>query len=301
MKMKGKKSYLLKSFLGVGIVVCVLLASIVFFAATYRTANSSRTKYVLADINNPKEKAFVIVTPSYNNKEWCKRNLESILSQDYSNYRLIYIDDASTDGTGEIAREHIEKHKQSERTLFIQNKERIGALANFYQAIAHCDPREIVVEVDGDDWLANTQVLAYLNEVYQDPEVWVTYGQFVIYPTGQQGWAAAVPQNISKRNAVREYRWLTTHLRTYYAGLFQKIEKQDLIYTGDFFPMSGDLARMFPIVEMAGSHCRYIPKVLYVYNIASPLNDHTKNRELQQNLEMIIRTKKRYQAIQNLW
>ena len=295
--MKRTNAYLLKSFLGVGIVVCVLLASILFFAATRRTAKNSHTKYVSADVNNPKEKAFVIVTPSYNNKEWCKRNLESILSQEYSNYRLIYIDDASTDGTGALAREYIEQCKQSERTLFIQNKESIGALANFYQAIAQCDPREIVVEVDGDDWLANTQILAYLNEVYQDPEVWVTYGQFVLYPTGQQGWAATVPQNIYKR----KYRWLTTHLRTYYAGLFHKIKKQDLIYAGDFFSMSGDLARMFPIVEMAGSHSRYISEVLYVYNIASPLNDHTKNRKLQENLEMIIRTKKRYQAIQNPW
>ena len=40
---------------------------------------------------------FTIITPSYNNVEWVEFNLASVLNQTYSNYRVMYIDDASTD------------------------------------------------------------------------------------------------------------------------------------------------------------------------------------------------------------
>jgi len=40
--------------------------------------------------------------------------------------------------------------------------------------------------------------------------------------------------------------------------------------------MAGDLAYMWPIVEMAGNHSRFISEVLYVYNVVTPLNDIKK-------------------------
>lgn len=255
----------------------------------------------LTDINNPKEKPFVIVIPSYNNKEWCTRNLESVFSQEYSNFRLIYIDDASSDSTYDLVKEYTEKSGQIERVTLIHNKTRLGALANYYHAIWSCDPREIIVELDGDDWLANSQVLATLNKAYQNPDVWVTYGQFIVYPEGGIGWVSEVPQNIVSRNAFREYRWLTTHLRTYYAALFQKIEKQDFLLDGEFFSMAGDLARMFPIIEMAGRHSHCISDILYVYNIATSINDHVKDPVKQERIGVIIRGKKRYHPIDKLW
>ena len=45
----------------------------------------------------------VIVIASYNNERWVEENLKSVFMQDYSNYRVIYIDDASTDGTADLA------------------------------------------------------------------------------------------------------------------------------------------------------------------------------------------------------
>jgi len=47
-------------------------------------------------------KSLVVVIPSFNNARWCRRNLESVLDQAYPLYRVIYIDDASTDGTPDL-------------------------------------------------------------------------------------------------------------------------------------------------------------------------------------------------------
>ena len=43
------------------------------------------------------EKPFVVVIPSYNNTKYCEQNLLSVLGQEYTNFRVIYLEDASTD------------------------------------------------------------------------------------------------------------------------------------------------------------------------------------------------------------
>ena len=41
------------------------------------------------------EKLIVIVTPSYNNRDWWEWNLKSLIMQDYHNYYIIITDDCS--------------------------------------------------------------------------------------------------------------------------------------------------------------------------------------------------------------
>lgn len=249
----------------------------------------------------PDEKAFVIVIPSYNNKEWYKLNLDSVLSQDYHNYRVIYIDDVSPDGTGKLVQEYLKEKDKTHLVTLIQNEKRSLALANIYKAIWTCDPQEIIVTVDGDDWLANDRVLSYLNTVYSDPDVWTTYGQFTYYPQGTLGCAKQIPQDVIRRNGVRQYPGGPTHLRTFYAGLFQKIQKEDFLHNGDFYPMAWDVAFLLPIIEMAGVHSRFIPDVLYVYNTSTMMHDHVVNSGLQSELDALIRKKNKYLPLDTLF
>ncbi len=243
------------------------------------------------------QKPFVIVIPSYNNAQWYFYNLSSACAQNYDNFRIIYVDDASTDGTGDYVQKYIQENQLQQRVSLIKNQERCGALSNIYKAVWSCSPDEIIVTLDGDDWLAHTHVLEKLNAVYADREVWLTYGQFAWYPHGHLGFAREVPQEILRTNRIRDYDWVTTHLRTFYAGLFQKVKREDLLYNGEFFPMAWDLAFMWPMVEMAGVHTRFIPDVLYVYNFATPLNDSKVNADLQRTLTWILRLKERYQPL----
>ena len=113
----------------------------------------------------PNEKPMVVVVPSYNNIRWCKKNLRSILNQNYGNYRVIYIDDASVDGTSEAVKKIVRARHAEPLVQLIVNKERLGALANLYHAIYSCKDDEIIVTVDGDDWLKHNDVLKNLNTV----------------------------------------------------------------------------------------------------------------------------------------
>ena len=254
-----------------------------------------------SNANSPlHEKGITIIIPSYNNASWYQYNLESVLQQEYENYRAIYLDDASEDNTGALVKEYLAKNDSAHRVQFIQNKQRSGALANIYAAVWMCAPSEIIITLDGDDWLAHDCVLKKINEVYSNSDVWMTYGQYISYPDDGGYGAQALPQWVIENASYRSYDWVTTHLRTFYAGLFQNIKKEDLLYEDKFFSVAWDLGFMFPLLEMSAAHCRYIPEVLYVYNTANPLNDNKHHKELQLMLEKFIRKKQKYSPVEKL-
>jgi Glycosyl transferase family 2 len=244
------------------------------------------------------EKSFVIVTTSYKNKDWYKRNLDSIFNQNYTNYRIIYIDDRSPDCTGQLVKEYTQLMQKEDKLTLIINQKNVGALENIYNAVHSCKKYEIVLLVDGDDSLAHNDVLKHLNMVYQDPNVWLTYGQFEWFPAHIPGFVFQVPQWVIEQNGIRDYRWITSHLRTFYAGLFHKIKKEDLLYENSFYPMAWDLGIMYPMVEMAGYHIRFINEILYSYNTANAINDNKKNLDLQSKIDSFIRKKERYKPLE---
>ena len=132
------------------------------------------------------EKPIVVIVPSYNNILWYQKNLDSVVAQTYSNYRVIYIDDCSTDGTGAAVMDYIKQRNLHDKIVFVQNYTRRGAMYNHYQGAHACPDHAIVVTVDGDDWFpdGDTKLLDRVNAAYQDLNVWMTYGQFQEHPTG---------------------------------------------------------------------------------------------------------------------
>ena len=239
------------------------------------------------------EKLIIVVTASYNNKAICKKNLYSLFSQEYDHWKMIYIDDCSTDGTADLVHSFINEHKQENRVTLIRNTTRNGHLSNQYHAIHSCPKDAIIFILDGDDWLAAPWTLAYINEIYQTKDVWLTYGQFIYSSSHYIGYGLPIPRDLWTKNSIRSLSWVFSHPRTFYAGLFQQIALEDLFYNGDFFPVCADLAAMFPMVEMAGpDHVQFIDSILYVYNNNDP--SHRCDANLQDKLGNIIRSKEPY-------
>lgn len=246
---------------------------------------------------------FVFIIPSYNNIKWYKNNLHSIFEQEktYTNWRVIYIDDCSKDGTGSAVLNYVKECGFEHKVTVQHNEINRGALANIYYAVHSCQDDEIVVLVDGDDWLnQRCPVLKILNDAYQDENVWMTYGQYTEYPSKVLGLCAKLPWEVIEWNAHRKYRWVTSHLRTFYAGLFKRINKEDLLYEDDFYPMTWDLAIMFPMLEMAGHHIKFITDILYIYNLDNPLNDWRKDYRLVVKLHNLIRQQQPYEPLKEL-
>jgi len=245
------------------------------------------------------EKPMVIIIPSYNNIEWYKKNLYSALSQNYSNFRIIYIDDNSCDGTTKAVEEYLKKNDKNRRTEHLHNTTRLGAMENLYHAIHSCDDHEIAVLLDGDDWLSHKNVLKQLNEIYSSRQIWFTHGTFIDYPMGNVSWCEPYPPEVIAQKSFRKFK-CPSHLRTFYAWLFKKIQLEDFLYEGDFIKMAWDMAIMYPLSEMAGERHYFIRETNYVYNMANPINDNKVDPDLQNFLDRLIRNRPVYERLEAL-
>lgn len=270
-------------------------------------------------------KPFVIVVPSYNNTKWLWMNLHSILNQDYENYRIIYIDDHSPDGTGEVVRDYLnnrdvdfqdiefddggldykqiiakfneEVNREYHFVTLVRNQNRCGALENIVRAVYSCLDDEIIATIDGDDWTPDNQVLNILNDAYEE-DVWLTHGTLIHYPTNTVDWSEPVPEEYIKTNTFRKFK-CPSHLRTFYAWLFKAVKMEDLRYKGQFFPMTWDMAMMYPMIEMCGERHAFISDVIYCYNIANQINDNKVNPQLQNDLDKYIRSLPPYKKLES--
>ena len=257
------------------------------------------------------ELPFVIVVCSYNNDQWSENTLTSIFTQEYKNFRVIIVDDCSSDNNCEVIQQCIDKHNFADRVTFVKNEQRRRKLFNLYRVLYECDDNEIVLMVDGDDWLIDTQVLSFFNNIYSDENIWFTYGQYRNVPASQaiqwghkeMGYCRPVPKHIQRQQAYRYYSFIYMHPRTFRAWLFKLVKLEDLIadkiegFEGDFYPASNDVAMYFPMVEMAHTHIKFISDILYIRNLYSEIVGFKVDRRLQTTSAREIRKKSCYPVL----
>ena len=247
---------------------------------------------------------FTIIVDSCNHEDWIEKCLNTCLTQKYDNYEVILMDAKSDDKTFEIAKRYASDFKNFK---VYQNEVRLPQVANFLLLTELSIPGTICVSIDSDDWLKHSQVLAELNDVYNSGDVWMTYGLYVEYkgnnePLRDVTWHyKSYPDDVIKNNSFREYAWLASHLRTWRRELLLKIKQEDLkLWNKEWLDTTGDQAIMLPMLEMAAERSRYVSKPNYVYNTSNVDRDSAKNEKRQVELEKYIRTKKKYQRIDNI-
>jgi hypothetical protein len=187
--------------------------------------------------------------------------------------------------------------KNDPRFIIIENKVKMFQPGNYDQVIRNNDKisdNEVCVELDGDDWFSDQEVLQRIANVYQNNFIWLANGSFQ-YQDGRSGFA----QKPSTWKSIRKQDFTLTHIRTWRAFLWRKILLDDLKdANGQYYDVAGDLAFMFPMYEMAGSlHYRFLKEINYVYNESNPLNDHKVHMEKVNRLVKEIRSKKPYKML----
>ena len=88
-----------------------------------------------------------IVTPAFNVAPFIGAAIESVLSQTYRDWRMVVVDDGSTDETASVVRSFRDYRLQ----LISQPNEGVSAARNRGAAALSCDA---LLFLDGDDWLA---------------------------------------------------------------------------------------------------------------------------------------------------
>lgn len=215
---------------------------------------------------------FVILIGSYNNAAWTAQNLESVLSQTHKNFKILYYNAASTDKTKEI----VEQYSASDPRVKLYSTEERNLKSWFFANVETFDEindNDIVCVLDGDDFLANEEVLNYLNEVYNKTNCWMTYGGMVVWDGGDTT-QEPFPQNseapleVKQNKLYRQDLWRYSHLRTCRGFLWKKVNKKELIsdYDGQYMTLE-DLVLMYGFLEMCPADKIFrVDQNVYIWN-----------------------------------
>jgi len=218
----------------------------------------------------------LLVVSSHNNALFVDRNLQSLFGQDYPLWRMVYVDDASTDGTPALVAEAVRRAGLQDKVRLVQNRERRFAAFSRHAAYRDCGDDEVVVMVDGDDWLPHPGVLGRVAEAYRSGELLAGYGQFRTFDgkalSARVFGAREFPPAVVRARAFRSFAWISQHLRTFRGSLIRRIPPRFLQdQEGRWARVCTDMAESFWCLENARGRHRNLGEVAYVYNKHRPL------------------------------
>lgn len=250
-----------------------------------------------------KNMCFEIVTCERNAGNFSLKCLNSVYRQAYPSEKIrhIFIDDASDEETTDLINAWLQKHP-AHRVEFIRNRTRRGGTANTLMGFRMARSGSIVMELNGDDWLADCGVLSFLNRVYADPDVWMTYNT-PRYASGPPAlWVGRIPDKIVTSNSFREMGgWVSSHPHTFRRELFDHIRDDTLIdpETGAFWESADDQAIYLAMLELAGSHSMHLHRTTYVYNFHEQSHVYSDGAGSEARARR-IRLQPKYQPLESL-
>ena len=132
---------------------------------------------------------FTVLTPAYNCKNKIDKTLWSVFGQTYKNWRMLVLDDVSTDGTGEYIRDFATKHGFSDKVTVKRRSEKYGETRNTYEECRHLDGDDVVIRLDAGDYLTDLGCFEILDREYSthNPAVIWTNQRWTLEPVYKDG------------------------------------------------------------------------------------------------------------------
>ncbi|MFY7812787.1 MAG: glycosyltransferase [Candidatus Nanopelagicaceae bacterium] len=218
---------------------------------------------------------FSIYVPAYNAEDYIEEAIESVLSQDFSDYEIIVVDDGSIDGTWSI----IEAKFLSNPRIKAFKKENSGIGATSNYAVRKCRGAYIV-QLDSDDRLMPNSLSKLFGYLRDHPDWDVVFSKYeLIDKQGHligPGWSA---------DSFDEYQNLVGmcvgHLRCFKRWVYFRTEGFDETIENavdyDFYLKVSRVARI-----------RHIPAVLYRYRIHQKQTSTARRAQQIQNHALVL-------------
>jgi hypothetical protein len=255
----------------------------------YQIVNQQNSNRPIAKTEQFVEKPFVVLILGHQNNPFEEKSIVSAISQNYQNFRILYISH-STPSQNVI---RVQQNFGLDRFSIFEKADDQVSFESMHEAVKNCLDEEIIVLLDGKDFISHENVLTKLNKIYSTSPTWLTYGNYLDYPSYKQRKhiGKAIPKRVIFNNSYRKLDMDLNYFHTFYAGLFKKIRKEDICYKGGYIPVSTPLAVTIPMFEMSGKHSRFISEIMYL-----------RNKTLDEELDIVEHLKKlpKYKRIKNL-
>lgn len=136
-------------------------------------------------------KKISILLPVYNDEQYIKRSINSILKNTYSNFELIIINDGSTDSTPDII------NKIYDPRMKVYSKQNTGPQDSLNYGIKKCN-FEIIMRMDGDDEMMNNKIEIQLLDFQNNKAVLSGTGGYIINNNSEIKERINVPESNNK-------------------------------------------------------------------------------------------------------
>ena len=106
-------------------------------------------------------------------------------------------------------------------------------------------------------------------------------------------------KSIIDKNLFRDIPFCYSHLRTFKRKLWENIPESLLKdKNNNFYKVAWDVAFMIPMLEMASERVKFIPDILYCYNVINPISDDKINSSNQVKTDKEIRKLKKLKRLE---
>lgn len=169
---------------------------------------------------------FSIIVRIYNAEKYLRQCIESVITQTYSNWELVLVNDGSTDSSLQICESYASKDKR----IKIVSQENQGGVAAQLTGFANTTG-DYICSLDADDWYEKN-LLEICNDnfkTYSDIDL-IIFGYKRIYEDGRTSIFSLTEQNqlFDTKQLISLIMTSTAH------ALWLKIYKKDLINYTDF-------------------------------------------------------------------
>ena len=253
------------------------------------------------------QRRIVVISPFWNSKDYLEKHIRSVASQDYDNYLHVLINDASTDNSLDTALNTIKSLPENIQKNYkvLTNEENRGCILNQLDAIEmFCKEDDIVVLLDGDDWLINNNtIFHHYNDLYNQGYEF-TYGSMWSaaddIPLVAQEYPLEVRKNKSYRDYLFNWKIPYTHLRTCLGVHFDNLNGDAFKTDGKWMKSGADNPLFYELIERVDSEKIYCNReIVCVYNDVNPLNDYKVNGE-EQNVNAFRSYKKKDDRVKKI-
>lgn len=232
---------------------------------------------------------FVFVTPMFNASNTLPNLLHSICGQSYENWKIILIDDVSSDedklNSSKICDEFrsILNARYQNKIINIWNSEKKWEVSNVLKGISLCDDNDIICRVDADDWLTEIDALSIINSAYQQTNcdiLWTAHR----WGFSDKNISGPMQQNVDPY----KHQWVSSHLKTFRKSLLNNVKDEN--YRGEdggYIRRAGDQAIYLPALYNSKKKI-FLPRVMYHYTINDVPETYQTNDAIFQRDEAVF-------------
>lgn len=238
---------------------------------------------------------FVFVAPMYNASTTLPRMLHSLAGQSYENWKLVLIDDVSSDEHWTSSSKTLDQFDHmlglgpsgDDYINFTRNSEKKWEVANVLAGIEQCDDDDIVCRIDADDWLCELDALAMIDQVYRQTNC------DLLWTAHRWGFS---DKNISADMAAGadpyKHPWVSSHLKTFRKRLLNHVNDENYRgEDGNYIRRAGDQAIYLPALHNSQKRI-FLPRVVYHYTINDvPETYQTPDARFQRDEALFLRSR----------